>query len=145
MTSVDTPLYRDHTRPLGERVADLIGRMSLEEKVSQLRHGSAAIPRLGIAAYNWWSEGLHGVARNGRATAFPQVIGMAAFERIERRAGERRELSLHVPAERLTVVGDDRAARPITGRLRICVGGCSPGEPGRALGAPTPLEAEIAR
>ena len=73
-----TPLYRDHTRPLVERVADLIGRMSLEEKVGQLRHGAAAVPRLGIAAYNWWSEGLHGVARNGRATVFPQVIGMAA-------------------------------------------------------------------
>src|SRR5260370_17316270 len=52
--------------------------MSLEEKVSQLGHAAAAIPRLGIPEYNWWNEGLHGVARAGTATVFPQAIGLAA-------------------------------------------------------------------
>jgi len=52
--------------------------MTLEEKASQLGHTSAAVPRLGVPAYNWWNEGLHGVARAGYATVFPQAIGMAA-------------------------------------------------------------------
>jgi beta-glucosidase len=56
----------------------MVGRMTLEEKASQLRHDSPAIPRLGIPAYNWWSEGLHGVARAGNATVFPQAIALAA-------------------------------------------------------------------
>jgi beta-glucosidase len=60
------------------RVDDLIARMTLEEKVSQLVHTADAIPRLGVPAYNWWNEGLHGVARAGVATVFPQAIGMAA-------------------------------------------------------------------
>ncbi len=60
------------------RIDDLISRMTLEEKVSQLGNTSAAIPRLGVPAYNWWNEGLHGVARAGYATVFPQAIGMAA-------------------------------------------------------------------
>jgi beta-glucosidase len=60
------------------RIDDLISRMTLEEKVSQLGNKSAAIPRLGVPAYNWWNEGLHGVARAGYATVFPQAIGMAA-------------------------------------------------------------------
>lgn len=61
-----------------ERVNDLVSRMTLEEKISQMQNGSPAIPRLGIAEYNWWNECLHGVARNGIATVFPQAIGMAA-------------------------------------------------------------------
>ncbi|MCI0396230.1 MAG: glycoside hydrolase family 3 C-terminal domain-containing protein [Chloroflexi bacterium] len=72
------PLYLDPSRPIAERVRDLIGRLTWPEKVSQLRHRAAAIPRLGIPAYNYWSEALHGVARNGRATVFPQAIGLAA-------------------------------------------------------------------
>lgn len=60
----------------------LVGRMSLEEKMSQLVYGSPAIERLGIPAYNWWNEGLHGVARAGVATSFPQAIALAAtFDR----------------------------------------------------------------
>src|SRR6478735_7829642 len=72
------PRYQDVSLPVVDRVNDLISRMTLEEKASQLGHTSAAITRLGIPEYNWWSEGLHGVARAGHATVFPQAIGMAA-------------------------------------------------------------------
>jgi beta-glucosidase len=70
--------YTDHNLPFIERVDDLVQRMTLEEKISQMLDASAAIPRLGIGEYNWWSEGLHGVARAGIATVFPQAIGLAA-------------------------------------------------------------------
>jgi len=61
-----------------ERAADLVSRMTLEEKAAQMYDKAAAIPRLGIHEYNWWNEALHGVARAGHATVFPQAIGMAA-------------------------------------------------------------------
>ncbi|HVY75713.1 MAG TPA: glycoside hydrolase family 3 C-terminal domain-containing protein [Puia sp.] len=73
-----TPPYLNPSLPLDARVDDLVGRMTLQEKVSQLLNGSPAIPRLQIPEYNWWSEALHGVARSGMATVFPQAIGMAA-------------------------------------------------------------------
>ena len=60
------------------RVNDLVSRMTLKEKISQMQNHAPAVPRLGIQEYNWWSEALHGVARNGIATVFPQAIGMAA-------------------------------------------------------------------
>ena len=60
------------------RVDDLVSRLTLEEKISQMQHTAPAVPRLGIPQYNWWNECLHGVARNGVATVFPQAIGMAA-------------------------------------------------------------------
>ncbi len=72
------PKYRNPALPLNQRVEDLVGRMTLAEKVSQMQNDAAAIPRLGIPAYNWWNEGLHGVARSGYATVFPQAIGLAA-------------------------------------------------------------------
>lgn len=59
------------------RVSALVSQMSLEEKVSQMQNDAAAIPRLHVPAYNWWSEGLHGIARSGYATVFPQAIGLA--------------------------------------------------------------------
>ncbi len=64
--------------PVEQRVDALIHAMTLDEKVSQMMNASPAIPRLGIPAYDWWSEGLHGIARSGYATVFPQAIGMAA-------------------------------------------------------------------
>jgi len=70
--------YLDPDQSLEARVGDLISRMTLGERVSQLQYTSAEIPRLGIPAYNWWNEALHGVARAGRATVFPQAIGLAA-------------------------------------------------------------------
>ena len=72
------PLYLDYTRPIAERVDDLVGRMTLEEKISQMGSNAPAIDRLGIAQYNWWNEALHGVARAGIATVFPQAIGLAS-------------------------------------------------------------------
>jgi beta-glucosidase len=69
---------RDATSSPERRAADLVSRMTLEEKVSQMRNSAPAIPRLGIPAYDWWNEALHGVARAGLATVFPQAIGLAA-------------------------------------------------------------------
>jgi len=66
------------TLPVAERVEALLSQMTLPEKLSQLVHQSPGIPRLGIPEYNWWNECLHGVARAGNATVFPQAIGMAA-------------------------------------------------------------------
>jgi len=72
------PAYQDVTLPIETRVADLVARLTLEEKVSQMVHDAPAIERLGIPKYNWWNECLHGVARAGIATVFPQAIGLAA-------------------------------------------------------------------
>ncbi|WP_339815402.1 glycoside hydrolase family 3 C-terminal domain-containing protein [uncultured Imperialibacter sp.] len=72
------PPYQNPALPVDERVDDLVGRMTLAQKVSQMTNASPAIDSLGIPAYNWWSEGLHGMARAGKATVFPQAIGMAA-------------------------------------------------------------------
>jgi beta-glucosidase len=70
--------FRNPALPIDRRVDDLVSRLTLEEKVSQVIDRAAAIPRLDIPAYNWWNEGLHGIARSGFATMFPQAIGNAA-------------------------------------------------------------------
>jgi beta-glucosidase len=70
--------FLDPSLPTEQRVNDLVGRMTLDEKISQMINQSPAIERLGVPEYNWWSEGLHGVARAGLATVFPQAIGLAA-------------------------------------------------------------------
>jgi beta-glucosidase len=72
------PPYQDPALPLETRVNDLISRMTLEEKVSQMMNSAPAIPRLGIPEYDWWNEALHGVAFAGDATVFPQAIGLGA-------------------------------------------------------------------
>ena len=78
--AAQTPVqaWRNPDLPFEQRVRDLVGRMTLEEKVSQMQDVAPAIDRLGIPAYNWWNEALHGVARSGLATSFPQAIGLAA-------------------------------------------------------------------
>src|SRR5215475_11828800 len=76
--SATPPAYLDTSKPTSIRVDDLISRMTLEEKASQLTNFSRAIPRLEVPEYNWWSEALHGVARAGIATVFPEPIGLAA-------------------------------------------------------------------
>jgi len=70
--------FRDATLPIEKRVDDLVARMTLEEKVLQMQNATPAIERLGIPEYEWWNEALHGVARSGIATVFPQAIGLAA-------------------------------------------------------------------
>jgi beta-glucosidase len=77
-SQTNIPLYQDTNGSIEERVDDLISRMTLDEKVSQLVHEAKAIPRLDVPEYNWWNECLHGVARAGIATVYPQAIGLAA-------------------------------------------------------------------
>ena len=74
----DRPIYQDPSQSIEARVDDLISRMTLDEKVSQTLNDAPAIERLGIPAYDWWNECLHGVARAGIATVFSQAIGIAA-------------------------------------------------------------------
>jgi len=72
------PPYKNPNLPIEARVNDLVSRMTLEEKVFQMQNAAPAIERLGIPKYDWWNEALHGVARAGTATVFPQAIGLAA-------------------------------------------------------------------
>ena len=77
-SSRDTVAYLNPDLPTDQRVNDLVSRMTLDEKIGQMMNAAPAIPRLHIAAYNWWNESLHGVARAGLATVYPQAIGIAA-------------------------------------------------------------------
>lgn len=70
--------FNNSTLSIDERVYALISKLTLDEKVQQMMHNTPAIPRLGIPAYDWWNEALHGVGRSGNATVFPQAIGLAA-------------------------------------------------------------------
>ena len=71
-------IYQDRTKSFEERAKDLVSKMTIEERCEQLKYAAPAIERLSVEAYNWWNEGLHGVARAGVATMFPQAIGLAA-------------------------------------------------------------------
>jgi beta-glucosidase len=75
-----TPSYpfQNPALPFDQRVTDLVSRLTLQEKIKLMQNQATGIPRLGIPAYNWWNECLHGIARDGLATVFPQAIGMAA-------------------------------------------------------------------
>ena len=70
--------FRDPALPVEQRIDDLVGRLTLDEKVSLMIERAAPVERLGIPQFPWWNEALHGVARAGRATVFPQAIGLAA-------------------------------------------------------------------
>jgi len=74
----EMPIYKNYDMSFEEMAKNLVNKMTLEEKVSQMLFKAPAIPRLDIPSYNWWNECLHGVARAGTATMFPQAIGMAA-------------------------------------------------------------------
>ena len=74
----DHPAYLNTALPFSERAKDLVSRLTLDEKIGLMNHPAHGIPRLNIPKYNYWSEALHGMARNGRATVFPQAIGMAS-------------------------------------------------------------------
>lgn len=74
----ELPKYKNKELSFEERAKDLVSKMTLEEKVMQMLHSSPALGHLGVKSYNWWNEALHGVARAGTATMFPQAIGMAA-------------------------------------------------------------------
>ena len=76
--SASAQIFRDPSVPIEKRVSDLVGRMTLAEKAAQMQDNAPAIPRLGVPSYTYWNEALHGVARGGEATVFPQAIGMAA-------------------------------------------------------------------
>ena len=78
MKMTDLVHNKERLKQFRERAKKLIGQMTLEEKVYQTLYNAPAIERLGIASYNWWNEALHGVARAGTATVFPQAIGLAA-------------------------------------------------------------------
>ncbi len=75
--NAEQPAYRNPTLSPQQRAADLVHRMTVEEKVTQLVNQSRAVPRLNVPDYDWWSESLHGVARNG-TTEFPEPVGLAA-------------------------------------------------------------------
>ncbi|HVW22339.1 MAG TPA: glycoside hydrolase family 3 C-terminal domain-containing protein [Opitutaceae bacterium] len=74
----ETPLYRDPSQPIEARVKDLVSRLTLDEKAGLMKNGAMGVPRLGIPQYDWWNEALHGVARAGVATVYPQAIGLSA-------------------------------------------------------------------
>ena len=76
--AAERPAYLNPDLAFDRRASDLVSRMTVDEKISQLMNDAAGIPRLNVPAYNWWNECLHGVARAGAATSFPQAIGMAA-------------------------------------------------------------------
>lgn len=82
--------YRDEALGAKERAEALADEMTVEEQAMQLRYDAPALKRLGIPAYNWWNEGLHGLARSGTATVLPQAIGLAATFDTElvKKAGE---------------------------------------------------------
>ena len=100
--SCSQPPYKNPALSPEERANDLVGRLTLEEKAALMQNTSPAIPRLGIKAYDWWNEALHGVGRAGLATVFPQAIGMGASfkERNQWKAHLSGNLQLPLPSYR---------------------------------------------
>ena len=78
VNSQQSYLFQNNQAPIEKRINDLLSRLTIDEKIALTGYNSPGVPRLGISPYNWWNEALHGVARGGLATVFPQAIGMAA-------------------------------------------------------------------
>ena len=78
ISTLEKPIYLDSSVSVSDRAKDLVSRLTLEEKVGLMGHEAKGVPRLNIPSYNYWNEALHGIARSGKATVFPQAIGMAA-------------------------------------------------------------------
>ena len=109
-TPASSPLT-DTTLTTQQRVEGLVKQMTLDEKVSQMMDQAPAIPRLGIPEYNWWNEGLHGIARSGYATMFPQAIGMAATWDANLIHGEARVISTEARAKYNHAIAEGNHAR----------------------------------
>jgi hypothetical protein len=109
------PLYKNPDAPPGKRVDDLLSRMTIEEKISQMMNDSPAIERLGIPAYNWRNECLHGVAQAGRATVFPEPMSgrdMGSPTHLPNghgdfRRGARQKQRVHPPRQAEHLAGPD--------------------------------------
>jgi beta-glucosidase len=108
----ERPLYLDTAQPVEKRVEDLIGRLTIEEKIGQLMNAAPAIPRLGVPEYDWWNECLHGVARNGIATVFPQAIGMAATWNVDLIREEADVISTEAPSTTRPFVEETARSTP---------------------------------
>jgi beta-glucosidase len=91
-------VWRDPAQPAARRIDDLVSRLTLEEKAAQMQDATPAIPRLGIPSYSFWNEALHGVARGGEATVFPQAIAMAATFDKDLLLGEGRTIAIEARA-----------------------------------------------
>ena len=78
LSKAQQAVFQDASKPIDTRIKDLVSKMTLSEKISQLMNSSPSIPRLQVPEYNWWNEALHGVGRSGVATVFPQAIGLGA-------------------------------------------------------------------
>ncbi len=118
MKPTNTPqgaIYPDPAQPIAARVADLISRMTLPEKVSQMLHSAPAIERLGVPVYNWWNECLHGVGRAGIATVFPQAIGMAATWNVDLLHRVAVAISDEARAKHHAALGEDGSAEQYYG------------------------------
>ncbi|QDU72034.1 glycoside hydrolase family 3 N-terminal domain-containing protein [Mucisphaera calidilacus] len=111
MSQTETVAYLDETLPVDERVRDLMGRMTLKEKCEQMLHWTPGIERLGVPEYDWWNECLHGVGRAGKATVFPQAIGLGASFDPDFALAVAKTISLEARAKHHAAAEDDRRHR----------------------------------
>lgn len=113
----ENPPYKNPELSPDERALDLLNRMTLKEKFAQMHNNSGGIERLGVRPYDWWNEALHGIARAGKATVFPQAIGLAATLMIRLfmkcsiwfRMKEGRNIMIFREKECITVIKDLRS------------------------------------